>query len=127
MNAPDKAAAPAGQAAAEPATKTSRLGSVTRNLTLVNVSFTLAALVTSPLQARALGPSGRGELAAVLVVTGLLGLLGDFGLGAYVVRESARGTPLRRLVGSVGPQMLALGLLYAVAGPFLVVCLGFSW
>jgi O-antigen/teichoic acid export membrane protein len=115
----DEAAAPARNAAIEPEAKPGRLGSVARNLTIVNVSLTLAAVVTSPLQARALGPAGRGDLAAVFVVSGLMALLGDLGLGAYVVRESARGAPVRRLVGSVGPMMLVLGLLYAAAGPFL--------
>jgi O-antigen/teichoic acid export membrane protein len=96
-----------------------RLGTVTRNLTLVNLAYTLAALVTSPLQAHALGPQGRGELAAVTVVLGLVGALGDLGLGAYAVRESARGRAVRTLVGSVGGQLLVLGIVYALAAPII--------
>ncbi len=109
----------AGSAELGAAMQKSRLGIVTRNLTLVNLAYTLAALVTSPLQARALGPVGRGELAAVTVVLGLVGALGDLGLGAYAVRESARGRAVRTLVGSVGPQLLALGILYAVVAPVI--------
>lgn len=90
-----------------------RLGSVARRLTLVNLSYTGVALVTSPLQAHALGPSGRGELAAVTVVIGLVALVGDLGLSSFTVRESARGTPTRKLVGSVGPMLLGVGLIYA--------------
>jgi O-antigen/teichoic acid export membrane protein len=98
---------------------------VSRYLTLVNLAYTFAALVTSPLQAHALGPAGRGELAAVTVVLGFVGQLGDLGLGGYCVRESARGTAVRKLVGSVGSQLFVLGMLYAAAaGPVAYLVAG---
>jgi O-antigen/teichoic acid export membrane protein len=115
----DDGAASADSAAAEPLARRSRLRTVTRNLTLVNLTYTLAALVTSPLQAHALGPVGRGELAAVTVVLGLLAPIGDFGLSAYAVREGARGRAVRTLVGSVGIQLVVLGFVYATAAPFI--------
>jgi O-antigen/teichoic acid export membrane protein len=93
------------------------LGRVTRKLTLVNLAVTLSAVVTSPLQARALGPAGRGDLAAVTVVGTLIGSLGNLGLAAFVVRESAVGTSVRRLIGSVGPMLVVLGICWAAAGP----------
>ena len=99
------------------AAPTPRFAALARNLTVVNLSLTLAAVVTSPLQARALGPSGRGDLAALTVVGGLIALMGEFGLSAYVVRESARGASLRRLVGSVGPLLFGVGVIYAVTAP----------
>lgn len=115
----DGAAAGASSGGIGPRARASRLGTVTRNLTLVNLAYVLAALVTSPLQAHALGPQGRGELAAVTVVLGLVGALGDLGLGAYAVRESARGRAVRTLVGSVGGQLLVLGIVYALAAPII--------
>jgi O-antigen/teichoic acid export membrane protein len=117
--ADDGAAAKAGSPAAGPQPRSPRLGTVARNLTLVNLTYTLAALVTSPLQARALGPAGRGELAAVTVVLSVFAALGDFGLGAYAVRESARGRAVRMLVGSIGPQLLVLGIVYAALAPLV--------
>jgi O-antigen/teichoic acid export membrane protein len=90
---------------------------VARRLTIVNLTIMLAAIVTSPLLARALGPAGRGELAAVTVVATLVGSLGDFGLSAFVLRESSRGTPVRRLIGSIVPLMMAIGICWAAAGP----------
>lgn len=119
MSTSNEPVAPVDPAAVESEARSTRLGTVARNLTLVNLSITAAALISSPLQARALGPAGRGDLAAVTIVLNLFGLLGDVGLGAYVVWASARGVALRRLAGSVGPMLLGLGLLYAAAGPFL--------
>lgn len=95
----------------------SSLRKVAGKLTGVNLAITLAAVVTSPLTARALGPAGRGDLAAITVVGTLLGSLGDFGLQAFVVRESALGTPVRKLVGSIGPPIVLLGICWAAAGP----------
>lgn len=46
-----------------------------------NVAPVLAGLVTAPLTARSLGPSARGELAILLLVAAIVGLVGAFGLG----------------------------------------------
>jgi O-antigen/teichoic acid export membrane protein len=95
------------------------LRSVARNLTLVNLVYTGASVVTSPLQAHALGPDGRGELAAVTVVLGLVAMMGDFGLSAYSIRESSRGRKVSVLLGSIGPQLLLLGCFWAALAPWL--------
>jgi len=50
--------------------------------TTVNQAFVLLAGIGSGVTlARSLGPAGRGELAAVLLWSGILGLFGDMGLG----------------------------------------------
>lgn len=46
-----------------------------------NVAPVLTGLVTAPLTARALGPETRGELAVILLIAVLVGLVGAFGLG----------------------------------------------
>jgi O-antigen/teichoic acid export membrane protein len=78
------------------------------------------AFITSPLQARALGPTGRGELAAVAVVITLAPPVLDLGLGAFVARETARGTDRGALLGT----MLTLGALFSLIGVAAAVPLG---
>ncbi|MGH9278678.1 MAG: polysaccharide biosynthesis C-terminal domain-containing protein [Acidimicrobiales bacterium] len=83
-----------------------RRGSV---VTLAGASFlaTAFALVTGPLMARALGPSGRGEVAAATVYATLITLLASLGLPAAVGYSSA--TKLHAI-----PALLATTLRYAV-------------
>jgi O-antigen/teichoic acid export membrane protein len=93
-----------------------RFARVTASMTLVNVVIMAAAFVTAPLQARALGPSGRGDLAAILVPFGLAPLILHLGIGAYGARQAARGKPLGPLLGSLGSATLVIGVLGALAG-----------
>lgn len=97
-----------------------RFARVTANMTIANGVILMAALATGPLQARALGPTGRGDLAAVLVVFSLGPLMLHFGLGVYGAREAARGRPVGPLLGSLGCAALAVGVIGAVAGIPLV-------
>jgi O-antigen/teichoic acid export membrane protein len=92
-------------------------------LTLVQVATVSVALVTSPIMARALGPHGRGLVAAVMVPIGLLPYIGQLGIGAFVVNSAARGIPPRLLVGSLGLPLLAVGSLIAAASPLLASAL----
>lgn len=46
-----------------------------------NIAPVLAGLITAPLTARSLGPSARGELAILLLVAAMVGLVGALGLG----------------------------------------------
>jgi O-antigen/teichoic acid export membrane protein len=82
-----------------------RLGGVVRSgfrrnvLTTGAVGFVVyvLGLATGPILARSLGPSGRGDLAAVLVPAQLLGFGLSFGLpsaAAYLVHRFERGTLL---------------------------------
>jgi O-antigen/teichoic acid export membrane protein len=84
-------------------------------LATAQVFAALTALVTGPLQARALGADGRGALAAVTVPLTLFPLLATMGLGVYASRAAARGVPLGKLTASVGGVLLAIGLLGALA------------
>lgn len=96
-----------------------RLAAISGKLAVLN-GFTLAVgLVTGPLLAHALGASGRGELAAVIVPASLLPLIMGFGLSAFATREAARGANLRTVAGSTGGVALVVGfagLVLAIPG-----------
>jgi O-antigen/teichoic acid export membrane protein len=84
-------------------------------LTSANAAFMAASLVTGPLLARSLGPSGRGALAAVAVPVSLGPILLGLGLPAFATRETARGEPAESLLGSVGLVYLLIGAVAAAA------------
>lgn len=92
------------------------LGGVIRRLTLAQAATTAFAFITGPLQARALGPEGRGLLAAIVVPLTLAPWLVSFGLGTYAAKEAARGRPIREIVGTVGAVLCAIGAAMALAG-----------
>jgi O-antigen/teichoic acid export membrane protein len=71
------------------------------------------ALITAPLSARALGPMGRGDLAAILVTLSLVPMIAFVGLGPFAKREAARGTPVGAVIGSVGAILMVTGLIGA--------------
>jgi O-antigen/teichoic acid export membrane protein len=93
-----------------------RLARVTASMTSVNAVIMVAALVTGPLLARALGPAGRGDLAAILVPFSLAPLILHLGLGVHGAREAARGKDLDTLLGSLCAAALVVGVLGALAG-----------
>jgi O-antigen/teichoic acid export membrane protein len=92
-----------------------RLGTVVARLTSANAAFVAASLVTGPLLARSLGPSGRGALAAVAVPVSIGPVLLGLGLPTFVTRETARRAPVGELLGSVGVVYLLIGALTAAA------------
>jgi O-antigen/teichoic acid export membrane protein len=98
-------------------------GAVAR-LAMVQVLGAVTALVTGPLQARALGAEGRGSLAAVTVPLTLLPLLANLGLSVYVSRAAARGVPLGKLLASVGSIFVLIGIVVALAAHPLAAVLG---
>lgn len=82
-------------------------------LTVVNVFVTLLGFVSGPLQARELGPAGRGELAAAVVVVTLVPWFLNLGLPAFVAREVAtEETDQGTLFGTV----IVLGLISSLVG-----------
>lgn len=83
---------------------------VVARLTGLNVLLALLALVTGPIQARVLGPEGRGEIAVILTVLTLAPLLLDFGLSEFVARERARGRQLNTLLGTTFPLVMGFAL-----------------
>jgi O-antigen/teichoic acid export membrane protein len=72
--------------------------------------------VTAPLIARALGPDGRGLLAAIMVPLGLAPWIFQFGTGLFAVKEAARGVRASTLLGSIGAVNVAFGLLATAGG-----------
>ena len=90
---------------------------VVGGITAVNLAVNALALLTGPLLARGLGPSGRGDLAAILVPTALLPALADFGLSTYVLTQVSKGVAARIVLGAIAPVTLAVGLVVALLGP----------
>jgi O-antigen/teichoic acid export membrane protein len=92
---------------------------VAGGITILNFLVYGLGVVTGPLQARALGPAGRGELAAIVVVPAVLAVIADLGLSTFTARAVARGRSVREIVGSVLPPSAGLGLVVAVLGFFI--------
>lgn len=86
------------------------------SVTVANMLATLLGVVTGPLLAHALGPAGRGTLAAILVPIAVAPFIIDLGLTSYATRACARGRPLGTLLGSLGGASFALGAIGAVIG-----------
>lgn len=91
-----------------------RFAGTVGRLTSVNVVVAGLGVVTGVLQARGLGPEGRGDLAAIVVPLAVLALIGDLGFGMYVRREAARGVLLGPVLGTIGGITLAIGAALAV-------------
>ena len=88
-------------------------------ISAVNALVAALALITSPLQARALGPGGRGDLAAIVVSFGLIPIIVDFGLTVFAARATARGVSARRLHGTLVPLAVGVGVVVALTSPLL--------
>ncbi len=82
---------------------------VVGGLTSVNVLIRASSLITGPLMARALGPAGRGDLAAILVPFGIVPLFAMLGLAPFVVRQIARGRSPGVVVGTVSVPLAITG------------------
>ena len=92
-----------------------RLTGVVAGLTAANVLGAAAGFITGPLLGRALGPSGRGDLAAIQVTLMLaLPVLG-LGIAGFAYRELPLGRPIEEVIGSLGLPLLVIGTV-AVAG-----------
>src|SRR5215217_3017452 len=92
---------------------------VVGSLTAINLVVAATTLITGPVQARALGPEGRGDLAAIAQPLLLTLGLANVGLSTYVLREVATGRPARVALGGVAPLTLAFGCVIALAGPLI--------
>jgi O-antigen/teichoic acid export membrane protein len=94
------------------------IGSLVARLTGVNIAVAASSLVTGPIQAQVLGPSGRGEVAAVIVTLAVAAWILDFGLTTFVARARAQATEPGLLYGTVVPLSCAFSLVgVAVAFP----------
>ena len=84
---------------------------VVGRLAITNAAIVFAAVVTGPLQARALGAAGRGDVTAITVVPQIIVWLAGLGLTDYVAIQAARGADLGKVAGSIGALLLALSLI----------------
>lgn len=84
------------------------------SLTFATIGLAVAGAITGPLMARALGASGRGELAQVLVPLGLSPFFVSLGLNAYTTRMVARDVPVREVLSATLPPLLCLSLVVSV-------------
>jgi O-antigen/teichoic acid export membrane protein len=91
---------------------------VASGLTAVTMVTLLSSLVSGPLLGHALGATGRGLLASVLVPLGVMPFIAQLGLGAWAVRAGARHVPTGRLIGTAAVPLLLAGTAVAIAsGP----------
>lgn len=101
-----------------------RLSSVVSRLAGANLAFAAVSVITAPLQARALGPQGRGELAAITIPLVLAPVVLTLGLSYYTRRAAAIGERPGTLLGTIGALFLALGLFGAALGPVVAALIG---
>lgn len=88
---------------------------VVARLSGVNLIVLLSGVVTAPITARALGPDGRGELAAIVAVLVIAPVLLDLGLTQWVARERALGTDTGQLLGAALPVAFGCSLIGVLA------------
>ncbi|AUI51867.1 oligosaccharide flippase family protein [Arthrobacter crystallopoietes] len=84
-----------------------------------NIVGLILGLASAALQARLLGPAGRGELARAMVPGSIFAMLLCMGLPDYFSRRSAKGDDMRRLTGTAGCLALIIGIV--AVGPYIVV------
>jgi O-antigen/teichoic acid export membrane protein len=78
-------------------------------------------ILTGVILARSLGPSGRGELAALLLWPSMLVLVGSLGVGDGITYHGARGTaPVGTLVGSTLAISVAQSVVLVGIGALII-------
>jgi O-antigen/teichoic acid export membrane protein len=102
-----------------------RLLGVVGRLGSVNVAVLALGVITAPLQARALGPEGRGLLAAIMVPVTLAPWIAGLGLSQYATREVARGRHAGTVfASSVAATLPSCALLLVLAAPIASLVAG---
>jgi O-antigen/teichoic acid export membrane protein len=98
----------------------SRTGKLMARTAGLNMATTMATGLGGVVVARALGPSGRGEYAAITVWFGIACIVGQMGLPAslcfYVAKDSPRA---RDYIATSRTMMMATGVLALTAGLLL--------
>ena len=118
MSAPVPAATAetiAPEPAARPVARRRRLTGIAATLTAANILGSATGFITGPLLARALGPAGRGDLAAIVVPLTLAPSLLGLGISTYAYRQLPAGRSVGDVLGSLGLPLLLIGLLAASA------------
>jgi O-antigen/teichoic acid export membrane protein len=88
-----------------------------------NLTFNLLGLATGPILARALGPSGRGTLAAILVPLFVASWVAALGLPAFARFSAAREGRPRVLMTTLAVMAVAIGLVAFAAAPTIASAL----
>ncbi len=81
-----------------------------------NLAFNLIGLLTGPILARALGPAGRGTLAAILVPLFIASWAAAIGLPTFARRSAAREGRPQTLAATLAVIAVASSLVFFVAG-----------
>ncbi|MEI4272818.1 oligosaccharide flippase family protein [Klenkia sp. LSe6-5] len=91
----------------------------------------MVGLVTAPLLARALGPNGRGEFAAIMLVITVAGAVASFGIPAATSVFVSRGYPVTEVnrISQATSLVCAVPVYIAVVlyGRLVAERLGLSW
>lgn len=82
-----------------------------RRFFAVSVFQAVAGLATGIIAARSLGPSGRGDLAAIIVPLSIAPAALAFGLPTFASRSAAGGRDLGLILGTAGALAFAIGCL----------------
>lgn len=90
------------------------LSGVVGRLATANAVAAALGLISGPVLARALEPSGRGDLAAIVVPFMLAPWLLSLGLPGYAAKAAAQGRSRAVLVGSVGGLAMLVGMVGVV-------------
>jgi O-antigen/teichoic acid export membrane protein len=93
-----------------------RISRTVAGLTVINVLGSATGFITGPLLARALGASGRGDLAAVVVPLTLAPSIIGLGIPGYAYRTLPQGKDVGEVMGSLALPLFVLGLAAAAAG-----------
>jgi O-antigen/teichoic acid export membrane protein len=110
--------------AATPLEPGRRLADLVLRLTGVNIAVAVLSLITGPIQAQVLGPSGRGEVAAVIMTLTITTWVLDFGLTTFLARGRAQGADAAVLYGTVVSLSCAFSLIGVAAAFPLAHLLG---
>lgn len=87
---------------------------------LGNIAPVLAGLLTAPLTARSLGPESRGELAILLLVATLVGLVGALGLGLLARQAVAADLGQAHGWSRRGRRIILFAVFVSTAAGFLI-------
>jgi O-antigen/teichoic acid export membrane protein len=90
-----------------------RTTGVVAGLTAAKVLGAATGFITGPLLARALGASGRGDLAAITVPLALAPPILGLGIPTFAYRELPRGRPANEVLSSLGLPLVAIGFVAA--------------
>jgi O-antigen/teichoic acid export membrane protein len=88
-----------------------------------NIAFNLIGLLTGPILARALGPAGRGTLAAIVVPLTVGGMVASLGMPEFALRSAAREGRALTLSVTLAVISLVIAVIMLPLAPILASAL----